>query len=626
MSSAVASLAFLKVAWDREQRDYIDNWLPFVLHAVAIGDSSIVSLPAVQETIRQEFGLSIPQHVLDTVIRRATRQEYFYRRDHELHRYEKVLVESDLTADRRAVERDFQALLEQLSTFAGVRFEAGWSTSDAEVALTEFLEKRSTEAVATLVGGHALPAPPDSELIVSSFVTHAMEADPKSVELLDTVVRGAFLANTVLYPNLGEVSRRFSELTVYLDTTFLLRALGYTNEAQAEACRELLRLLHEQHARLACFTHTRDEILGVLSGIARRLGRGDTRRWFGETFEFFIDEGKGASDAELAIARLNSDLETLFVRVVEKPEMEVELSVDERRLREVVGDEVRHKRQDALDKDVESITAIHRLRRGRFFPSLEDAVALFVTTNSALQRASNRFAREEYPSELRANPVPWCMLDWVLTTLVWLKSPEAAPDLPLKRLVADAYAAIRPPDELWQEFLREVERLEEKGDVTEQDADVLRYGLTARQGFMELTRGRADAFVSGTVEEILDRAREAIRGEERQRRIEVETEVGRLREDLSGLETRVGVGATRIARIASWGAFWLVTLLLGLGALSSFAAEPFDLPNSLGAAMAVLATLLIFAGTANLVTGRSLLGVRESLERRLAAQIEGLFR
>ncbi|MBI3662002.1 MAG: hypothetical protein HY234_02990 [Acidobacteria bacterium] len=69
-----------------------------------------------------------------------------------------------------------------------------------------------------------------------------------------------------------------------------------------------------------------------------------------------------------------------------------------------------------------------------------------------------------------------------------------APDLPRRRLIADAYAAMEPPDELWKAYLVEIARLETKGEISAEDYMLLRHVLSAKAALMDLTKGDASAF------------------------------------------------------------------------------------------------------------------------------------
>ena len=64
-------------------------------------------------------------------------------------------------------------------------------------------------------------------------------------------------------------------------------------------------------------------------------------------------------------------------------------------------------------------------------------------------------------------------------------------------MVADCYAALSPPDELWQAYLTEIDKLERLGDITRDDYEILRRTGEAEQMLMDITMGQPSAYVEG---------------------------------------------------------------------------------------------------------------------------------
>ena len=171
--------------------------------------------------------------------------------------------------------------------------------------------------------------------------------------------------------------------------------------------------------------------------------------------------------------------------------------------------EVGYKREETLRHDILSITAIYRLRKGQRMYQIERCKAIFLTTNVSLANACAKFFYEEFggPS------VPLCIVEHVLATIAWVKKPMKAPNLPVKKLIADCYAALNPSDSLWRKYLEEVERQRAEKNISENDYFMLRYSIEARQALMDITQGDPDAFSEGTVEEVLEVAKRASRAE-----------------------------------------------------------------------------------------------------------------
>lgn len=511
----IPSLAILKVNFD-EGQDYIDNFVPFIAECLRSAPQPEVSLAELQASVTDSFGLSIPQGALNTILTRAARTGYVERSQGILRRNDSALAHLDLPKKRDDVLRQYEALIDKVISFCRERFRVEWTPEQADSALLSYLEEGSSAVLSAALGEGVVPSPDedvaDSNFLINAFVAHVHERDPEGFAFLETIVKGRMLSEVLLYPDIGTIGRRFDKVEVYFDTAFILQALGHEGESRQAPRIELLELLYEENARLAVFDHTVDEIRRVLQAAVYALRNPQgVEQWFG-VFRHFYAGGYTPSDVELIIAKLEGSIAALRIKSTLPPPYTEELTVDELNLGSVLQDWVQYQRGDARQHDVASVAAIHRLRRGEIHGNVESCRAIFATTNSVMARAVRRFFRDEY-KEYREGAVSHCIVDHYLTTLVWLKKPMRAPDLPRKRIIANCYAAMNPPDHLWKRYLREIERLQKRGDISAEDYYLLRYSSEASNALMDTTLGGSQPFTEGTVAEVLESARAAARAD-----------------------------------------------------------------------------------------------------------------
>jgi hypothetical protein len=501
--SALASLAILKVNFDLRQ-DYVSNFIPFVAEVLRARAPEAVSLSDLQRGVEDMFGLRVPQGALSTILRRAARKR-LVQVSHGTYRPNlETLGGSDFADLRAEAGRQEADLVQRLANHAGCEYGVGWSADQAESALLHYVDGRTVDL---FCGGHrsalvSVGAPLDhNEVIVASFVKSLAGTDPQGFEFFLSVVKGVMLANVLYLPGgFAEVDRRFGPTTFFLDTAFVLRATGFASAEIAAPCRELIELLQSLSAKLGVFEHTVSEIEGALEGSIRGL-RGDSD--LAGPAEFLIHDGWSPSDVEEFRARLPSKLAALGIEVISRPAYTERLGIDEIALEQTLKYAMPRLRSEGLRRDVESLSAVHRLRGGHLRNRLESADAILVTTNGALARAGADFFREQHAGD---GSVPWCIHAHTLTTLAWLKQPANAPDLPRLQVIADSYAALRPPDALWQKYRAEIDRLHCRGAISVEDCHLLRYSDEARRALMLATMGDADVFTEGTVAQVLDRA------------------------------------------------------------------------------------------------------------------------
>jgi hypothetical protein len=546
------------------------------------------------------------------------------------------------TTDQAGALREHRALIDKLITFCRERYETEWTTDEADSALLEYLEERSPAILAAAIEGSPIPSPPmtvkDADFLVRAFVHHLSTSDPEGFSFLETIVKGSMLANVLIFPEIAKVQRLFEGVEIYFDTPFILGAIGLEGESRQASTLELLSLLYKQKARLSIFEHTRDEVGGVLDAAANSLRSGRKPAQL-EFFEYLGGKEYKPSDIELVIAKLGESLDSLRIKVKPRPPQTIALGLDEAKLDQIMENKVSYRSDRAKQFDLDSLTAIHRLRGGKTYPDIESCRAVFVTPNTNLIKAAKTY----FDSEYERTTVPLAIRDDVLTTIVWLKQPISAIDLPRRMIIADCFAAMKPPDRLWKIYLAEVEKLSARGNISENDYYLLRYSVEARRALMDFTMGSPEGFTEGTVAEILAFAQNAIRAEsmealasadlalsgERARRLRAELDREKaliaaqriyVAQFERAREVGVAVGST-VGKILLW---TLVVVLF----LSTYLTLPKPFPQLEGGLSSYVVPVLLFVlgvlSVVHLCYGTTARDLVHHLEVRIATAVEQL--
>ncbi len=624
-TSTLTSLAILKVNWDHLGTDYVENFVPFVVESARESHEEVISLPDMQKTLAESFGLTLPQNAIRMIISRATKRGYFRRESGVIYKNKEKCDELDFRIARDAVDATYDRVVSAVQAYAESFHKKSWSPEEADRALTDFLADSSLSLLFDAAEGRRdTPESEGAQFIVASFVQHAETSDQSLMDDLVMLARGNLLVNAMYLPEQGKISKRFKRTNVYFDTSFIMYATGFAGPDRAAPCLELLDLLREYGAELRCLAATRNELQGVLDACAARLREGRTRDAYGPTIEYFVETGKSSSDLELMSARLPGKLRAMGIKVVDPPSYDdSDFQIDEKGFDEVLEQNINYGNPNARIHDVDCISAMARLRRGRESRDAEECVALFVTTNTALARS----AREFFQADAAPGSIALAVTDYALANLLWLKNPTAAPELPRKILLADSYAAMQPPPMLWKKYLTEIARLEDGGGVSADEYMLLRHSLSAKAALMDLTDGRQDAFTEGTVKDILDVAKENVRADlrrdlesQRQRRLEAEERLQEARHLATAQKVRLRGIATRIGRAIRHLLFGLAFVLLVIGLVVTFPTELPALPGRyIQPGILVLVALLTIG---NLVWGATLRQVLDWIENQISLGIE----
>jgi hypothetical protein len=323
-----------------------------------------------------------------------------------------------------------------------------------------------------------------------------------------------------------------------------------------------------------------------------------------------VFQGNSESDVILAMATLERDMQRLRIKIEEKPPYVPEYQISETDLDAALQRDIGYVHELPRIRDVDSLSAVYRLRRGREYHCIEECRAIFVTTNPKLVQTATAF----FASYQSQSAPPICISDHHLTNILWLKKPMLLPDLPKKQMMADAYAAMHPSPELWRKFLAEVEKLKRGDTITGDDYLLLRNSIEIKSHLMDLTLGDEEALVEGTVAEVLAAYRSNLisGAEAKQKDAEAREQV--LEINLQKVSDRIERCAASVASFARWALFLIFAAVLLAGSYASYMS---DSQPALGVFFAGASVLLLIASVVSLIQGGTVRSLTRTLEGKI---------
>ena len=334
----ITSLAIIKVNWDTLRKDYIENFVPFVIEALRLFPQHEVSLPELQNTIFQHFGLEIPQPVLKTILGRVKKRGFIKIENKVYKKINGRLEESNFERLKGNVLREHEALIQKMIDFFEKHYNLSLAPDEASRLIIEYIQSSGMKILGSILSGEPVlldhEANQKKRFKVGSFVYYLLTKDPLGLSYLEKIIKGSALYTPLFFPDIGKIEQHFTKVDIYLDTPFLLKALGYTGKGAREYCRELLDLLYGEGANLKVFEKTVHEIEGILhAAIYEVSNKGKIQPYYGECVRYFIESGYKPSDIEILLNKLRDSIRSLRVEIVEPPAYSTELCVDEKKIR-----------------------------------------------------------------------------------------------------------------------------------------------------------------------------------------------------------------------------------------------------------------------------------------------------
>lgn len=508
-TETLTSLAMLKVHID-QGGNYLDYLHPFILHVLIEKKPDPVEDTIVRRFIRDDFGLEIPDRVIQLVLKRLARKHPL-EKEHGVYRIKGELPDPRIMPQKQEAIRHIKGVASGLINFSKNAIKPIKNQDEAMTAICAFLTRFNIPCLRAYLRDTAIPTIKDQHhpqiVLVSKYILALQDKEPKQFNSFLIVLKGHMLANALLCPDLDNAPKTYKEVTFYLDTPLLVQRLGLEGKPKQKAIINLIDSLLRLGATVATFAHSRDELERVITISASYIedpeGRGDivleARRQ--DTTKSDLLFLKGQIDDRLADYRIN---------VIETPKYIEKFQIDETAFEEVLADEIRYFNPRAKEYDINSVRSIYALRKNTSPSIIERAKAVLVTSNAGFSQAAFRYGKKKEASR----EVSSVITDFSLANMAWLKAPLDAQDIPKTELLAFSYAALQPSGKLFEKYLLEIEKLEEKGGISSRDHQLLRSHGLVQDELMNLTLGEEEALTGKTVTEILDRVKGEIRKEE----------------------------------------------------------------------------------------------------------------
>lgn len=608
----------LKVTID-QGGDYLDYLKPFVLDVLYKYHPEPIVDTEIKEYILKEFGLEIPGRTIQIVLKRLSKR-YPLEKKEGVYYIKGNLDNPGIAAKKADAIRNIDSVITGLIEFSqGTNFPI--SDRDSAVnAICTFLSEFGVQCLRAFLRGTTIPnlgLRKESDIaLVSKYVIHLSETSPERFNSFMIMVQGHMIANALLAPDLQNAPKSYSDVTFFFDTPLLIHLLGLEGELKYKAAKELIDLLCRLGAKLAFFSHTKEELRRVILGVAYNLDKTDPR---GAIILYARRCQKTKSDFILLVANFEKKLKELGIEEVATPKYNPAFQIDEAAFQEVLDDEISYYNNKAKLFDINSVRSIYAIRKNGRPSMIERAKAVLVTSNAALAHTAWKFGQDVKESE----EVSTVVTDLSLANIAWLKLPMAAPNLPRKELLAYSYAALQPSQEFLNKYMVEVDKLEQEQKITSQDHQLLRSSIIAQDELMHLTLGQEIALTEQTITETLQRTIKEIKKEETQKLMaereahrQTQQQLSDLQEERQNIKKKLFCRSQLIAKIESWVVFIIILLFLLVALLSGI----YTLRNSLARWILKFSTiLLIVFSLVSFIWGAPLNKLRLKFEKWLTS-------
>lgn len=457
VNKTLISTAMLTAIFEKTKKSNIDLIAPFVLFIISKNEYGVTEEKIITQ-MEDEFSfLDFPRAVLKIIINKLKKEKKIELKNKKYLLLGNAKKEIDLFNDRHLnASRETKELIDALWNYLKNYTTIKTNYNNVKIAFGAFLDKNGY-IIYNNFNPQNLKVKNNDRLqfFIAKFIENQYNNQTKEFKLLINIIEGLLLANVIYLQVTPDNTTNLNKLNCYFDTPFLLRILGFKEKEDNESAVELIDLLKKQGATIKCFTHSFNEVQSILRNYIdnREIGIINPTK----TLESLDIEEYNITELNELYMNLEDIFKEKGILIEDKPKYEkikynrskYEDQIDEKKLKEIIIDRYNNKdiKDIIVDNDIDSISAIMRLREGKKIQKFEDCNAIFVTSNHDLRTATKQLLKINERIEI--SPV---ISDVDLTAIMWLRSLKDNPTLPKDKLIENARALLKPTPNIIEEF------------------------------------------------------------------------------------------------------------------------------------------------------------------------------
>lgn len=516
MNKTLFGLALISYNWEKGKKDIIDSYTPLVCASIKLKAYSKITRENVQDDFKEFYGIDIPLGAIESIMNRMSKNSLLAKQMGEwLVNYDKVceIVKND---DKDELDTAFQELIIELNKYCLDVFSVQLSTDEIETGIIAFFKDYDLDLLfASSNGVSVLPKVKESKkakYIIAKFITDLQNSNPIKFKTILKIAKGYAIASLITNNDIQFYTGNLNDVEVFLDAPIIFNLLGLNGDSNQKLGKELMDALKKNGATIKIFEVNRGEVIKTIEDAIKRLNTKDYDiSKSSRVLRTSIRENISAQQLQIRLNQFESILNKYLIIKVDTPsltDMEYQFQIDESKLTKIIEDLYKKDKykipwyvSEKIERDVEAISSIFKIRRKTRATSLKSSKAIFVTSNEQIAYAAKVYERNEWEYKSK---IPVCVTDIFLSTILWANYPTKNDNLNIRQLISECYNIIELDNHLLNKFYEDINRMHKENLITEEQfyllsASNLAYTLLEQKTFNDI-----EEYTDKTPSEILE--------------------------------------------------------------------------------------------------------------------------
>lgn len=533
MNKTLFGLALLSYSWETNKKDIIDSYVPLVCSTIRANGQKKVTKELVQKNLMQNYGINIPLGATESILRRMSKNELLTKEAGEYNVNTDKVYATIKESKRDELNAAFDTLVIELRKYAREQFQVEFSNEDLEAGLIDFFKQNDLDLLfANINGNSVLPPVKESKkakYIIAKYITNLQKENPSKFGIVLKLAKGYAIATLITYEEIQNFSGNLKDVEIFLDAPIVFNLLGLNGDSNLKLTQELVEILRSNGAKLRIFEVNHGEVIKTIQDAINRLR---TKNFAitksSRVLRTAIRENISSQQLQIKLNQVDSILSQFAIGKMPSPslnEHEFQYQIDEGQLTSMIEELYKKNEEDKIpwykanqiERDVESISNIFKLRKRTQATSLKNSKAILLTSNEIIAFAAKRYERAEWPF---ASLIPVCLTDIFLSTILWSNYPAKNDNLKIKQLISECYDIIELDNKLLTKFYEDVKKMHEESKITDEQFYLLNASNLTYTLLEQKTLNDIEEYTDKTPAEILEDLQSKIKADllkERQR-------------------------------------------------------------------------------------------------------------
>jgi len=503
-NSALICTAVIKAIYDNKRKNILDILKPFILYI--IDENGSITEENIMEILKKDFYFAnLPSSILKRIINKLNKEFIIIKNncEYSINKRENVSKQIDRFKEiLKEGKKEEEEVLKSIKDYFKSKSKHK-TTDEIRKILSRFLNENGYILYKDI--NYHIDTKNNDMYILGKYIEEHIKNDDYILNYLVNIIEGSLLA-TALYVNAEGDLSNLSKVSVYLDTTLLLRVIGAKLPDDNSSASELMDLLVQQKANIKCYRHTYDEVRNIIEEYGKNIGKLRER-----TLEGYEIKCYDLDNITIILQELENMFNKRGIKIVDTPiitEKKYKSMISEKELYNRIKEGYKTNVNDkTIYNDVASIRSIMIERNLKKSNKLEECKAIFVTTNEELRTISNELLKEKEKFTVSPSLTDLDMIAILYTKCMSRCMSSEESNIPKNMLIAQARAAVQPSGEMRKKIIKGVEFFNEN-EIVPSIMSVI-YSSTFGSALMENTNGDIDnvdySSVLKTYEEELER-------------------------------------------------------------------------------------------------------------------------